>query len=258
MSDIIRALLLGAVQGLTEFLPVSSSGHLVIVSGLTGSVSSLTFDIAVHAGSLLAVLIYFRKDIAAMLAELTNRRLTETLIFKLLVATIPAAIAGIAFKDFFESLFSSPLTAVYMLYFTAVLLLCGELISSRQRSTTDSFSLSHAVIVGLFQALALIPGISRSGSTIVGGLITGHDRYSSTRFSFLLAIPAIGGAFLLDALQSGASGLLQAPIITGFLSSFLFSLLAISFLLSYIRRHSFYLFAAYCVLAATLFLFLVK
>lgn len=258
MTELVRAAFLGAVQGLTEFLPVSSSGHLVIFSGLTGAVSSLTFDIAVHAGSLLAVLIYFRHDIAQMLAELKSRKLTETLVFKLLIATIPAAAAGIAFKDFFESLFSSPLSAIYMLYFTAFLLLCGEIVSSRRRDASDHFSLIHALTVGMFQALALIPGISRSGSTIVGGLLTGHDRHSSTRFSFLLAIPAIGGAFLLDIASSGVSGLLAPPVITGFISSFLFSLFAISFLLSYIRRHSFYPFAAYCALAATLFLFLVK
>lgn len=258
MTEIIKAVFLGALQGLTEFLPISSSGHLVIFSHLINLSTSLTFDIAVHAGSLLAVVVYFRRDIADIFIELRRKRLADTLLFKLLIATVPAAVFGITLKDLFESLFSSPLVAVYMLYVTALLLASAEFVSSRKQSSASNFTIIDALVIGFFQALALLPGISRSGSTITGGLLTGHDRVSSTRFSFLLTVPAIGGAFLYDMLDRGTAALFQAPVMAGFFSSFVFSLLAISLLLSYIRRHSYYIFAVYCAAAATIFLFLVK
>ncbi|MCX7831742.1 MAG: undecaprenyl-diphosphate phosphatase [Actinobacteria bacterium] len=251
----IDAFLLGAIQGLTEFLPVSSSGHLVILSSIFKAKNSLTFDIAVHFASLIAILVFFRRDIANVIKEVYQVRFFETLLFKILLASVPAALVAFAFENQIEKVFQQEELAASMLYATTFLLVTAELTSRFKKQRKEKFTLFDSLIVGAFQALAIIPGISRSGSTISAGMITGHSREASARFSFLLVIPAILGALLLDTLRTGFSNLLQLPILVGFFSSLLFSLLALKILYAVIKKYSFYPFAIYCFLVATTYLF---
>lgn len=253
--SIFQAILLGALQGLTEFLPVSSSGHLTIFSKWFFSVpSNLSFDIAVHAASLIAILIYFRKDIAQIIKEIFEKNFFETLFFKLILGSVPAALVGFLFLDKIEKAFSSSIFAAWMLYITALLLIFAEVVSKRTfKNKKENPGLLDSLFIGFFQAVAVLPGISRSGSTISGGMLRGLSREASARFSFLLVIPAVSGSILIDLLK-GKDSLLTATALAGFLSSLLFSLAALKFLLKYVKKHSFYPFAVYCAALATVFL----
>lgn len=251
--NITQAFLLGAIQGLTEFLPVSSSGHLVILSSFIKAENNLTFDISVHFASLIAIFIFFYKDITAVLKDLRERKLAQTTLFKIVLASIPAFLVGFFLNDAVESLFQNPSLAASMLYVTAGILFLAEISGRKAVNQKRDFSLRDALLVGAFQALAIVPGISRSGSTIAAGIFSGHSRESSARFSFLLAIPAISGAMLLDIFQTGFSGIFSITVLTGFISSFVFSYLALKVLFAALRRYSLYPFAAYCFAVTTIY-----
>lgn len=257
MLNYLDALILGAIQGLTEFFPISSSGHLVVFSSLiSDKPSPLYFDIAVHAGSLLALLIYFRRELLKILGEpfenfqkLRNfSNLKNLKLFVLLIATIPVVVVAVSFNNLIDSLFQSPLIVSYMLFVTALLLFIGEYILSKFKSDKKEPNTFQAFIIGIFQALALIPGISRSGSTISGGLLMGLSREQAARFSFILAIPALFGALLFESLSTSITADQAGILLTGFTSSFIISLFAIVFLLKYVRNHSLYVFSVYCFL----------
>jgi undecaprenyl-diphosphatase len=264
---IIEAIILGIVQGATEFLPISSSGHLLLVPALFNlSEPDLNTTAIAHLGTLLAVLIYFRQDIrqitAAFLNGLYQRRPFENdmsrLGWQILVGTIPAGLAGLLFEDAFERIFANPTIAAIALFGTAALLVTGERLHSGTK-TLDRLTWWDAIIVGFFQLIALMPGISRSGSTITGGLARGLDRATAARFSFLLGIPAIAGAGLLALLElfgtDGASN--QLPVLAAtFVVSAVVGYLCIAFLLSWLRRHRLYPFAVYCAVFGALFLIL--
>ncbi len=254
----LEAFLLGAIQGLTEFLPVSSSGHLVLASKLLFEVKNdISFDILVHAGSLLAILFYFRDDLYKLFVELKEKTLFESTFFKIILATLPAGLVGLLFKDRIESIFEKAEYAAFFLYITALLLILSEFLSrNKDRRQKDQFTHLEALTIGVFQALAVLPGISRSGSTISAGMLTGHTRESSARFSFLMVIPAIFGAIILDMKDTGVASLLTPVKITGFLGSFIFSFIAIYFLMRFVRKHSLIPFAAYCASIATLYFIL--
>ncbi len=256
---ILEAIILGFIQGATEFLPISSSGHLVLLPEIFGLDSAdLTMVGVVHLGSLVAVFIYFWKDIwaitTAVLQSIAQRNLMGTtesrLGWLIAIGTIPAVTLGLLFENFFEAIFGSPTTAAFFLLITAVLLVAGEKMLSGNKDISK-MNWSDAVIIGLFQSFALFPGISRSGSTIVGGLIRGLDRPTATRFSFLLGIPVILGAGLLSiveiVMQPEAT---QAPTIyvAAFLSAAVTGYICIYFLLRWVRNHSLYIFAIYCAL----------
>lgn len=262
--SLLEAIILGIVQGVTEFIPVSSSAHLVLVPEILGiDQSGLAFIGIIHLGTLLAVLIYFARDlweiILGVLEGLRSRHplgnANARLGWFILLGTIPAVVAGLLFKDFFERIFEAPIPAAFFLLLTGVLLILAERMLSG-RKTLETITWVDSLIVGCFQMMALFPGISRSGSTIVGGIWRGLDRATAARFSFLLGIPAIAGAGLLSLGEVLSPNREFETIIyvAGFLSSFVAGYLCIKFLLSYLKRHSLYIFAAYCFILGGLFL----
>ena len=253
---IIKALFLGILQGATEFLPVSSSGHLVITQGLmnikleNGGLAA--FDVCLHFGTLLAIIGVFWRDILQIFAGLFARApIGEAKEFRklgifIIIGTLPAVILGFAFKSFFERLFEAPLAAAFMLLVTGAILWSTRYSTDRQVGLRE-MRWWQSILVGLAQAVAIIPGISRSGSTISGGLFLGLDRNFAAKFSFLLAIPAIGGAGLLEIENVGnlASGLVL-PVIIGTSAAMIVGFACIKWLLSIIRRGRFSWFAYYC------------
>lgn len=260
--NIIQAIILGLIQGATEFIPVSSSAHLVLVPWALGWPSpGLPFDTFVHWGTLAAVVSYFWADLwrivrawlRALPALIRTRRLNDgeaRLAWGIIIGTLPAAVLGALFNDFFASLFSSPGAVAVFLLVTALLLAITELGGSRVRNL-ECVNATDAVLIGLAQAVAIAPGISRSGATIAAGLARGLRREAAARFSFLLSIPIIFGAGLtqLKDLIDTPGALSRLPILgIGFLAAAASGYLCIRFLLRYLQRGRLYIFATYCAL----------
>ena len=273
MFEIIQAIILGIVQGLTEFIPVSSSAHLVLTPWLLGwDKPSLLFDTMLHWGTLISIMLVFWRDFwliaVATLRSLLARSLADPnarLGWFIIVGTIPAAALGLLFSDFFEELFASPTAAASFLIVTGLLLIGSEQVARHLRRPRNLAQLTwlDSIVMGLAQALALAPGISRSGSTMAAGLVRGIRREDAARFSFFLGTPAFFGAGLLQlvkALGEERSALIaQAPLLLiGLVASALSGYLAIRFLLSYLRTRTLYLFAAYCLIVGPLVLVLTQ
>jgi undecaprenyl-diphosphatase len=255
-----RALVLGAVQGLTEFVPVSSSAHLVLVPFIFGwPIPGLAFDVAVHLGTAVALLVYFFKDLSAIVMGASRAlsghgserdRQHGRLALLLAVGSVPAAIAGILLADFFEKLFQQPVSVALQLLLTAALLFVGEAIYGRRPTERgrdlEKVSVGDAALIGILQAVAIIPGISRSAATITGGMVLGLSRDAAARFSFLLALPAILGAGLveLNDLPPAAN---RATLIAAAATAAVLGFLSIAFLLRYLRTRDTRPFAYYCV-----------
>lgn len=266
----LEAIVLGAVQGLTEFIPISSSGHLVIVPDLFGwRQPGLAFDVMLHAASLLALLIYFSGDLVDLVrGVLSGNRGSRKLALLLILGTIPAAVAGLVFGDYFEEQFEEAGTAALQLLITAVILVIAEQIyRTHERKTAEKgtrlrtledIDYVDTALIGVAQAIAIFPGISRSGATIGAGLVRSIDRSSAARFAFLLAIPALLGATALEVPElADSSSLGIGPAIAGFLASLVTSYAAIWGLIRYLRTNTLYPFAAYCVVAGIVFYVLV-
>lgn len=257
--NILEAIFLGIVQGATEFLPISSSGHLVLVPAIFGLAQpDLNLIAIAHEGTLLAVLIYFRHEIWEILNDVIKGLWLRKPLFSdnarlgwlIAVGSIPAAVVGILFESFFESVFGSPTSAAFFLLVTALLLVIAERILTGDK-LLNQMSWKDSIIIGFFQMLALVPGISRSGSTITAGIARGFDRSTAARYSFLLGIPAILGAGLLslvDLLQSGGLSTEWPVLLAAFLSAALVGYACIYFLLAWLRSHRLYIFAIYCAL----------
>lgn len=251
MEELIKAIILGVIQGITEFLPVSSTAHLVItpwIFGWNGTVNSLSFDIAVHVGTLLSLFYCFWKDLIDIFVR--NRKM----LFYLIIGTIPAGLAGVAFHDLIENELRNPLIIVFTLVFVGFLMLIAEKLGKRQR---DSVTFSDALVIGTAQAIALIPGVSRSGITITAGLFKGLDRAYAAKFSFLLSIPAIAGAAFLDFYKSMKIGYAHdySLFFIGLISAAFTGILAIKFLLNFLKKYPLNLFIYYrWVLAGVIFL----
>ena len=243
------AIILGILQGLTEFLPVSSSGHLVLAQNLLGvKQAGVSFELMVHVGTLLAVLVYFRVRIWLLIKSLFTSSLPEErkLVLYLIIGTIPAAVIGGLFDDFFEQAFSSPLFTACMLIATGVILLSTHWAVRKDRPVTPLSSF----LMGVGQAVAIFPGISRSGSTIASGLLLGVNPEKAAEFSFLLAIPAIAGAVVLKADELMAlDATLAGHYAAGTVAAFVFGLFAVYAVLQTIRRGKFEYFAYYCFVA---------
>jgi undecaprenyl-diphosphatase len=260
--SILQALLLGLVQGATEFIPVSSSGHLVLVPWLLGWPSpSLAFDTMVHWGTLVAVVAYFwrtwRRLIAAWVRGLVRWDWSHPLArlgWLLIIGTLPAAVIGYFLADWFESLFSRPAWVSLLLLATAGLLTLSEWLGTQAYSAggtrqIDSLRWPHALLIGLAQAAAIAPGVSRSGMTMAMGLSGGLQRSDAARFSFLLSTPVIVGAglFQLIDLASTPDPLAQVPVLAaGFLAAAVVGYVCIGALLRYLQRGRLYPFAIYC------------
>jgi undecaprenyl-diphosphatase len=253
----IETIFLGIIQGLTEFLPVSSSGHLVVCKNLLGfREPELLLDTALHFGTLLAVCIYFRSDLRQMIEELwqliprgENRRLRPgpqaMLALMVVIGSIPTALIGIIFKEPLESLFGSVTTVGMMLVVTGLIVGITRLIPEAY-GKRDRVSVIIALAIGAAQGLAIVPGISRSGATIVCGLLLGLNRDLAGRFSFILCIPAIIGALLLQLDMAAITRVGAVPLIAGFLVSAFVGFLALKLLMEMVRRGHFYYFAPYC------------
>ncbi|MBN1282863.1 MAG: undecaprenyl-diphosphate phosphatase [Proteobacteria bacterium] len=259
---VLKAIFLGALQGATEFLPVSSSGHLVIAQGLLGvrleNGGLLAFDVCLHFGTLLAVAAYFWRDIADILASPfakdaraamksgINAGEARKLGIFVLIGTVPAGVVGVVLDDFFEALVSNPLAAAFMLLVTGAILWATRRVKG-EGDGVAGFTLRQALIVGFAQAFAIIPGISRSGSTISGGLFVGMNRELAAKFAFLLAIPAIGGATVLKIgdLAAMSNDILVAAL-AGAAVAAAVGFACIKWLLALVRRGRICWFAPYC------------
>ena len=257
----LQALILGLVQGLTEFLPVSSSGHLILVPWifdwqylLQHPEFNKTFDVALHMGTLLALLVYFWRDIGRLLAaffgRVRRRRISgpsERLAWLLLVSTVPAGLVGVAFESVIERRLGEPwLTAVMMLAFALVMYLVDRF--GRLERTIGQVGLRDAVLIGLAQAVALIPGVSRSSITMVAGMGLRFTRETAARYSFLMSIPVIGGAAVYRAAKTVGTGLPAGsggPVLIGMAAAAVSGFVAIWFMLAYLRRHDFTPFVIY-------------
>ncbi|MFH1212569.1 MAG: undecaprenyl-diphosphate phosphatase [Candidatus Neomarinimicrobiota bacterium] len=264
-----ESFILGIVQGLTEFLPVSSSGHLVIVQRLFGIVTdNIAFEVAVHAGTLLSVVAVYYADLWRMIVAFFSGifRLRKTRPYQndsnfrlsifIIIATIPAVIFSVALGDYFERIFHNVGLVGITLTITGLILLSTRRVKTEGRELT----FGKSILIGCAQAVAILPGISRSGSTISGGLWCGLDRVEATRFSFLLSVPAILGALVLHlkelagmVLAGSAAGIL----LIGFITSFIVGYISIRFLLKVVQSGKFSWFGFYCIalgLAVILFL----
>lgn len=260
---LFEALVLGIVQGLTEFLPISSSGHLVIVPALLDwPQPSLIFDATVHLATLVAVVAVFQSDIRSMIVAwwrgLLHRKPLETVEARLawwvVLGTIPGVLVGILFQQTLEDLFSSPRAAASFLLVTALIMVVAELFGGRRREMR-SLKWYESLLIGVGQAAAIAPGISRSGATISTGMYLGLNREAAARFSFILAIPIIAGAWLvqfIDFFRQGAATAEVSLLVVGFAAALVSGYLAIRFLLAFLRQRPLYVFAAYCVVAGIL------
>ncbi len=277
--NLIQGIILGIIQGLTEFIPVSSSGHLVLVPwALNWPAPSLLFDTMVHWGTLLAVITYFWRDWLAVIrgffSSLTTRgpwnaapggrlaALDSRLAWGIILGTLPAVVLGVLFDEFFESLFGTPVAVAAFLFVTALILIVSERLGQRTREL-DTLKIPDALVIGVAQALAIAPGISRSGATIATGLARGLTREAAARFSFMLSAPIIAGAGsqqLLKLLLSNEPAPDLTVVIAGFLAAAIAGYLCIRYLLAYLRQGKLYVFAAYCVVigAAALLLYALR
>jgi undecaprenyl-diphosphatase len=264
-EQVVQAILLGLVQGLTEFLPVSSSGHLIVVPALLGwedpVLESLAFSVMLHVATLLALLLYFRADwlrlIPAGLAALRDRSFQgdpdRKLAWLLAASTVPAVIAGVLLNDLIETAFREPRVVAMTLVAGAVVLWLADRLGSKARPL-EGLTLPIALGIGAAQALALVPGVSRSGISISAGLIAGLDREAAARFAFLMATPITAGAGLWELREivtgEAAVDLPLGPLLAGMLASLLSGLLAIAVLLRYLRSHGLGIFVAYRIALA--------
>jgi undecaprenyl-diphosphatase len=250
-------LILGIVQGATEFIPVSSSGHLVLVPWLLNwDDPGLAFDAVLHLGTLCAVIAFFWRDLKELvvggLLSIKERSLAgeprRKIAWLILLGTIPAAVIGFALEDFFEALFAAPLSVGILLLVTGVLLTVAERWGRRSLEMQELTWLD-ALMIGLGQAVAIAPGISRSGATISAGLWRGLQREAAARYSFLLATPIILGAGLLklkDLWEASLLSLSPLALLAGFLAAAISGFLSIRFLLGYLQKRGLYPFAVYC------------
>ncbi len=259
------SLLLGILQGLTEFIPVSSTAHLLIAQyllGLPADDFAFAFNVLVQLGTLLALIVYFWRDWLVLIRAFFASPFSNSenrMAWYVIIASIPALAAGFVLRHAIESLFKTPLTeAAIRLFSAAVLLALAEFFGKRLRGL-DSMTWLDALIVGLFQILAVFPGASRSGSTISGGMLRGFDRPAAARFAFLISVPVMLAAGAYEAL-----GLIKMPglgsflpgLAVGFIAAAVVGWLSVRWLLGYLNRHSLYVFAAYCAILGLVVLLL--
>lgn len=253
----IEALILGIVQGLTEFLPVSSSGHLEIGKALMGDTSlpeeSLMFTVVVHAATALSTVVIYRKDILDILKGLFTFKWNEETRFSvnIIISMIPAALVGVFFEDFIDSLFSGQVLLVgFMLILTGLLLFLAD----RAKDTGKGVTPGNAALIGIAQAIAILPGISRSGATISTSVLLGIDRSKAARFSFLMVVPLILGKIAKDLLSDDLvlSGQNNAPLIIGFVAAFVTGLFACQAMIAIVRKSKLQYFAYYCFVVGTI------
>lgn len=249
--DYIEALILGVIQGLTEFLPVSSSGHLELGKAVLGTVpeENLTFTVILHFATALSTILIFRKDIIDLLKGLFQFKNNESFQFslKIVLSMIPAALVGVLLEDEIDTLFNGNVFFVgCMLLLTAGLLLLAD----KAKNTGKSLTISNAIIIGISQAIAILPGISRSGATISTAVLLGVDKEKSARFSFLMVVPLIMGKIAKDILGGdinlGSAELM--PMFVGFIAAFVSGLLACTWMIKLVKNSKLSYFSIYCLI----------
>lgn len=260
---LIHSFLLGIIQGLTEFIPVSSTAHLLIAQklfGLPADDAMFSFLVIVQLGTLISLFVFYWKDLLAIAkATLDFRRSTyeRNLGFYIILATIPALLAGYFLKDAVEALFRQPmLEASIRLFAAAVLLTLAEWLTKKNRSL-ESMTWLDAILIGVMQIIAVFPGASRSGTTISGGMFRGFDRPSAARFAFLMSVPvmlAAGGYEMLDVIRMPNLGEFLALLIVGFVTAAIVGWFAIKWLIDYLSKRSLYVFALYCAVVGLIIL----
>jgi undecaprenyl-diphosphatase len=261
--NIIQSIILGFVQGLTEFLPVSSTAHLALVPWFfRWSDPGLAFDVALHIGTLAAVIYYFWRDFVVIIKEFIQGIFARSfenypngrLGFFIIIATIPGALFGFLFEKQAEEAFRNPIIiALSILIFGIILYIADRF--SRKRKEISDMNLLDSLVIGISQALAIIPGVSRSGITIIGGLARDLKRDTAARFSFLISTPLIAGAAILESRHLNHMSVTSLPIAAGVLTSAIFGFLAIKYLLRYVQTRSYTVFVIYRILIAAVILF---
>jgi undecaprenyl-diphosphatase len=239
----LEGMLLGAVQGLTEWLPISSSGHLVLVHHFVPVEDPVAFDLILHVASLLVILLVFWRDIFELLKGVLNKdKESINYVVKIIIASIPIAIVGVLFEDMVDAAFSNLLSVGICLFLTAVLLLLSKYPLEKEKPLGGK----EAIIVGIAQAVAIFPGLSRSGATVSAGLMQGVKREDSARFAFLIAIPAIAGAAIFKLDEFTAIVEVEA-IVVGFFTCIIVGFLSLKLLLKILNANKFHYFAFYCI-----------
>lgn len=249
----LQAIILGIVQGLTEFLPVSSSGHLMLASEILNTdlsaADDLTFSLTLHAATVLSTIVVLWHEVWRLVKGVFSTKFNEeqAYLLKIVISMVPVGIVGFCLMDYIEAAFSSVLVVGVMLLVTALLLTFAYKAKPRQKS---EISYRDALIIGIAQACATLPGLSRSGTTIATGLLLGNKKESVAQFSFLMVLPPILGNALLDILKGDFGGGVEVlPLVAGFVTAFVTGALACKFMLEIVKRGKLIWFAAYCALA---------
>ena len=252
--DVIKTIILGIIEGITEWLPISSTGHMILANEfLKLNVSAEfweMFEVVIQLGAIFAVVVICFKDLFpwGFNKYKTDTNETFNLWGKIVVSSIPAAVIGLLFDDYINAhFFNAWMVAIMLIVYGVLFIIIEKKHKGKRARVTDVKDVSYkdAFMVGVFQALAIIPGTSRSGSTILGGLLLGLDRSVATSYTFYLAIPAMGGASLLKLLKFGFASSELIILITGMITAFIVSIFAIKFLLKYIRKNDFTVFGYY-------------
>lgn len=256
--DLIQSIILGAIQGITEFLPVSSTAHLVLMPWFfSWTDQGLPFNVALHMGSLLAIIYYFWRDWVLIIKEFIQsvvnwsfegRPNGKTGLY-LIIATIPGALAGVLLEQYAAGILRNPLSIAFALSFFGVLLYFSDRTSKKNKEVRE-MTMLDCLVIGLSQAFAIIPGVSRSGITITGAMFRNLNREEAARFSFLLGAPLIAGAGVFEARHLDPTAVMSGPFLAGVAASAVFAFLAIKFLLRFVRKSSYTVFVVYRLVLA--------
>ena len=262
--DLLQSIILGAIQGITEFFPVSSTAHLVLLPWFfSWTDQGLPFNVALHMGSLIAIIYYFWRDWILIIKEFLQSVLKGSFEGRpngktglyLVIATVPGALAGLLFVEYAAGLLRHPLSIAFSLSFFGVILYFSDRVSKKNK-TVGEMNIVDCIIIGFSQALAIIPGVSRAGITITGAMFRNLNREEAAKFSFLLGAPLIAGAGVFEARHLEYSAVMSVPFIAGVLASAVFAFLAIKYLLRFLRRSSYTVFVIYRLGLAVLIVFL--
>ncbi len=262
--DLLQSIILGAIQGITEFFPVSSTAHLVLLPWFfSWTDQGLPFNVALHMGSLIAIIYYFWRDWILIIKEFLQSVLKGSFEGRpngktglyLVIATVPGALAGLLFEEYAAGLLRHPLSIAFSLSFFGVILYFSDRVSKKNK-TVGEMNIVDCIIIGLSQALAIIPGVSRAGITITGAMFRNLNREEAAKFSFLLGAPLIAGAGVFEARHLEYSAVMSVPFIAGVLASAVFAFLAIKYLLRFVRKSSYTVFVIYRLGLAVLIAFL--
>jgi undecaprenyl-diphosphatase len=262
--SLIQSLILGFIQGVSEFFPVSSTAHLVLLPWFfSWHDPGLAFDVALHVGTLLALIYYFRREWSAIVVEFVGGVFSSS--FKdypngrigliIIIACIPGGVAGALFEKQASGILRDPIVIAFTLFFFGLVLYISDRFAGKDKRISE-MSVWDGLIIGLFQAMSIVPGVSRSGIAITGGLIRSFKRDEAARFSFLIAAPIIAGAAVFESRHLDLATVTSVPFLAGVLSSAFFGFLAIKYLLKYVQKRSYTVFVIYRIVLAALIVFL--